>query len=358
MSILYIDGFESSTGLTTVNRIWTVAGGDELVSSNPGYKGGRCLNVSTNAFYSSTTSLSLKKESINGGISSSGIVGFWYYKNMNPSQNSDYAIFGVGNTVESFPGIQIGIKKNTGEVFLYGYASFSINSNTYLLNGQWYHFELKYQILDSITIPCVLRINGMSVVEIPIGTDTRYGSPLYLSVVMYGHKYYNGSFDHLYIANLSGNQDFIGPHVYVQELRPISNGVTNAWDISPSTGNAWDAVNDDADQDDASTIVYTAVSGNRELYGLSAFTGNYQSIFAVQHNAWAMKSGTIHDMALKFSQYQNTTHNSTVPSSGLGVSFLKFINVQETNPITATSWTTGDLCTNGQFGFQLHYTGV
>jgi hypothetical protein len=210
--------------------------------------------------------------------------------------------------------------------------------------GVWNYIEWKMQVADSITADsCIVRVNGVEVLNLPVGTDTRFGT---INTTIQGVRI-NGTYtagntyggvmyvDDFYICSVTGSSptDFLGD-IRVDTLLPTADGTYN--DGVPSTGtDSWSIL-------DTVPPVYTQYvsltnTGEKESLqfgNLSPITS--QTIYGIQVDLASSKSdaGTkiVAPLALS-NAVLGEGANST-----LATSYFFATGIFASDPNTSTAW--------------------
>lgn len=274
MALLYIDGFEY-TSINDFNNRWDV-GTPTLLPT-----GGRDNS---------------------GAVTSSNSI---FLKTVNLPVGVDI-IVGVAFKTTIYTATPIYIRTNSGDYFNINIGSDYIglfsgfsNIDTIVYEPQfideWNYVELKLQISPSISAnSCVVRLNGVEVINLPEGSDTaNIGSTRINHIQLWA---FDCIFDDLYICDSTGltNNDFLGD-CKVKAIRPAADGTYT--DGVPSTG----------------TSHYSVVNGTTYTPGTGiqlATVGDKESFRMTQLTTSSIYNGTIHGIQLS---------STTVRYDGKGV---------------------------------------
>jgi hypothetical protein len=360
MSLYLLEGFEYDNW-TGLNKVWGIEN-TASISLEEGYKFGRCIRMRTG----STSNYKFLGLRATGTLPFSGVVGFWYRTNsylQGSALTPSIVCFSntLDNTTSTYSCAICGACNTPITIESQWVANATIKTTQYYLSPNvWYHFEFQYQILDNTNIPLILRINGKEVGRINPSCDAQEYGPggMYLILGRYQSTDFTNEYamyDHVYLYDFNGTETgFRGPCL-VSGMYPISNGDVNQWNKVPSTGNAWDVVDDFYEQ---SNYVATSTSGAQQFYNLKDLTDNV-NIQGIQHHILANRQTGPSNVKLK-TLYRYDSNNYVTSTGDLKYSLGEFHIMNksvERNPISDTIWTTGDIG-NGQFGFELWNTGV
>jgi hypothetical protein len=210
--------------------------------------------------------------------------------------------------------------------------------------GLWNYIEWKMQVADSITADsCIVRVNGVEVLNLPVGTDTRFGT---INTTIQGVRI-NGTYtagntyggvmyvDDFYICSVTGSSptDFLGD-IRVDTLLPTADGTYN--DGVPSTGtDSWSILdNVPPVYTEYVTLTDPGQKETLEFTSLSPITS--QTIYGVQVDLDSAKSesGTkiISPLALSNSTLAESGNVATVTS------YYFATGIFTTDPDTSTAW--------------------
>lgn len=215
----------------------------------------------------------------------------------------------------------------------------SKSASSVFKNNIWQYMEVKAQISDSTTTTLEIRMNGVPVLTLASGLDSKNLSATGVNGIYFdeGGSSNNLFIDDLYILTPSGNsQDFLGD-CRVYTIFPSGNGTTNNW--VANTGTNWQAV-DESSPDADSTYVSSSTLNNIDLYELDNVPSS-GSIAAIQTNCVTKKddAGTYtisHIIRMSGVNYE---------SSGISVtsSYSYSLRINERNLNTSGVWTYDDV---------------
>jgi hypothetical protein len=327
MSLKYMDGFDHyATGQFT--RKWTLVGGG-ITAAPAGRFGGSCLRInvtgSTNIYKVLTPS-------------ASWVIGFAFrIAGASGGSTNITALTDAGT-------IQVELRLNpdlTLSVTRNGTALTGGTSVTTLSLNTWYFIEFKATIADSIPAnSCKVRINGVDVITVATGQDTKNtanatANGFYLGVNYAGGTGGNWDWDDLYVLDGSGsvNNDFLGD-VRVETLYPAGAGNSSQW--TPSAGANYACV-DDVTPNDDTDFVSSSTIGQRDTYTMSNLGGNPPSIVGVQTLLLNRKD----DAGSR--QMAAVVRSGGSDYDGASVSVFDTYSyateIRETDPGTAAAWT-------------------
>lgn len=208
----------------------------------------------------------------------------------------------------------------------------------------WNYIEWKMLISDSIPAnSCVVKVNGVEVLNLPAGTDTKFAitTPTTFDIVRLGspsdspYSHYM-DVDDFYIADTTGltNNNFLGD-VRIDTLLPNADGTYN--DGVPSTGTtSWNIL----DNVPANTSSYVTISnlGEKETLQFTNLQAiSTQTIYAVKvnYNSAKSDSGLVFGAAVAVSGA--TVAEAT--SATLATSYSAQSGTFLTDPATGAAWT-------------------
>jgi hypothetical protein len=331
MSLLFVDGFNHYV-TADLNKKWTNIGGAPTVGSTYARYG-------TNGVLFSSTTDCLRKAVQN---EASLVIGCAFRM---------VAITGVSpNIICLYDGttLQVAVRLNPdGSLTVHrgGTALTGGTSTAGLITvATWNYLEFKVTVSDSISAgSCKVRLNGVDVITVATGQDTKATSNAYATEVMFsgeGSVYSSlgapdAWMDDIYICNQSGstNNDFLGD-CRVDTLFP--SGAGNYTQFTPSTGSNYTTVDETA----PNTTDYNdgASSGDRDSYvmgNLSAIASS--TVYGVQVNAAILKDDAGARSAGTMVRSNST--NSDGASVALSTSQVYISQVYEQNPDGSVAWT-------------------
>lgn len=327
MALLFIDGFDHYATADLSKKYQAVTASS--ITTGGGRRGGGCISL--------TSQLAGSNVGRTIPITSSIIVGAAVSRRT--SQLGSY-IFRLTNA------------SNTAASLLYSSGFLSItNANNTVIGtsipittlgpGIWNYIEWKMLIADSIPAnSCVVRVNGVEVLNLPAGTDTKYQttSPTTFDMVRLGTPSagLEMDVDDFYVCDTTGltNNNFLGD-VRIDTLLPDADGVYN--DGVPSTGiNSW-SILDNVPANTSSYVTLTNLGEKETLQFTDLPTIPTQTIHAVQvnYNSAKSDSGLIFGAALAVSGA--TIGEAT--SSTLATSYSAQSGIFLTDPATGDAWT-------------------
>lgn len=205
-----------------------------------------------------------------------------------------------------------------------------------IVAGAANYIEMRGTIADAGGV-IEVKLNGVQVINFS-GDTKNAGTATNFDMVTLGSTTTdpNVSYDDLYISNALGSapqNTFLG-EVVVQTLVP--NGAGASTGLTPvGSPNNWENV----DEIPYSTADYNAsnVPGTRDTYSMSNLAGSTGTIFGVQNNIIASKTG-VGAASLKPVVRSGGTdyYDATL---GLGASPVLSSVIRETDPATSAAWT-------------------
>lgn len=272
------------------------------------------------------------------------IVGFAVRDNRSPVTRDIFTFRNAAST-------QLEVQRDTnGAVYFTrnGTLVGSKSASSVFKNNVWQYMEVRAQISDSTTTNLEIRINGVPVLTLPSGLDSKNLAATGVNGIYFdeGGSSNNLFVDDLYILSPSGNsQDFLGD-CRVYTIFPSGNGATNNW--VANTGTNWQAV-DEASPDADTTYVSSSTLNHIDLYQLEDIP-NSGSIAAVQTNLVTRKDdASTYSMAhlVRVSGVNYESSGDSVSSS-----YAYSVRIHEMNLNTSGYWRISDV-NNIQAGIKI-----
>jgi hypothetical protein len=339
MAITFIEGFDTYNGdgaatATTVGlAVRWVAGIRANISSSTPYGSGQSLSIS----YGSTGSSRNAYTSI--PTSSSGAIGFAFYMTGLPSTFVDLATFFPNSAspggrqcaigVTSAGALFLGTGGSTGSVPVYT----TINT---LTPAAWNYIECEFTISNTVgTVN--FYVNG-ALFGSATGLDTQTQAGSTFNVLMFGTLEgtgfgFSGYFDNVYLTDTPtrlGEQR-------VATVVPTSDGTPSQWAASGGAVAPFTMVDEvlcNADVD----YIFDGTVNDRAVFNMASTGATPVSVSAVQIGTYSRKT----DSGSRAIQLEYVDSGGTAyPSSdfNLGSTYVRQLNILETNPSTATAWT-------------------
>jgi hypothetical protein len=219
--------------------------------------------------------------------------------------------------------------------------------------GLWHNIELKVIVHNSAGA-YELKVDGVSLLSAS-GVDTRAGATNdYANRIRLlgpvGGANTGFLYDDFRVNDDSGsapNNTFLGDRK-VFTLFPTAEGDTN--NFTPSTGTDNSAMVDESGMDSDSTYVESAVSNDRDLYGVTDMTG-VTTINAIQHNIICRKTD-VTDFTIEPVTKSGATTDVGGGQTVGSTSYTNKYRIQETDPDTGVAWTDGGIDA-AQFGYDV-----
>jgi hypothetical protein len=337
MALLFIDGFDHYQ-TSDIPKKYSESSQTPTILPTGGRRGGGCLYINR------------YDESVTKGIASSSTIivgGAFIVTGRDFVYNNDgVPLF---TTVDSVGNITAGLTaSSTGALNI-------INGNGTVLGRSqqistlwfgtttWNYIEWKMQIADSIPAnSCIVRVNGVEVLNLPAGTDTRYSTQAttisgvrlsgYGGLTVYGGII---TVDDFYICNTVGNSptDFLGD-IRVDTLLPTADGTYN--DGIPSTGtDSWSIL-------DTVPPIYTQYvsltnTGEKESLqfgNLSPITS--QTIYGIQVDLDSSKSDAGTKIVAPIALSNAVLGEAA--NTALATGYFFATGILTTDPNTSTAW--------------------
>jgi hypothetical protein len=330
MALLFIDGFDHYQTSDILKKYTSSSGGAILPTS--GRRGGGCLS---NSSISARTVKGISSTNIIMGAAISIVANFDEY----------FGIFGLTNTLGN-PVSTLRYSNNKFIIENTGNSAIGVSTPVPTWGvGVWNYVEWKMQIADSIPAnSCIVRVNGVEVLNLPAGTDTRYGtegttiSSVQLGTwsAISGGRYSATMYvDDFYICDTVGASptDFLGD-IRVDTLLPTADGTYN--DGVPSTGtDSWSIL-------DTVPPVYTQYvsltnTGEKEslqFANLSPITS--QTIYGIQVDLDSSKSDSGTKIVAPLALSNAVLGEAANTALTTGYRFAT--GILTTDPNTSTAW--------------------
>lgn len=252
---------------------------------------------------------------------------------------------------------QIGVRINTDRtisVITNGISGTILATSTKIIPiNTWTHLSMESYIHSSNGTVKVW-INGELLIDLS-GQNTKQSANAYvnafrvytISVAFTTTLYID---DFYYGSNLGSVNTSCPTEARVTALYPMSSGTYNEWSYSGTTY-AWQGV-DDATPD-ASTYIYSSVSGTRETFAFGDLEADVDGVFAVQFINYGKKTDA-DTRATKFIMgLPSGTFYPFGTGSYLGSDYQFFTYVQENDPITAGALD-ATIINNNEYGVIVH----
>jgi hypothetical protein len=328
MSLLFVDGFDHYA-TADVTKKWNGIGitAPTIVATDGRRNSGRIQIPAS----SSASKLITQGDSF--------VVGFAFrFQTTLLNARKIAAFFDSGTT-------QCELRLNTNgtlSVTRNGTALTNGTSTTALTLNVYDYIEWKVTIANSISAgSCVVRINGVDVIDVAAGQDLQNTANAYANQFTIGNDQTGAptvSFDDLYICNQSGstNNNFLGD-CRVDTLYPDADGFYT--DGTPSAGSDHYAM---VDETPVSTSDYVTLASlnDRDSYSftsLPALAG--QVVYGVQAVAAVDKNDSGLISAATFARSGSSPAvNQDGASTALSTTYTFLRDIYEQNPDTSTAW--------------------
>lgn len=339
MALLFLDGFDHYA-TADIAKKWTSSVGASIDLSNGRRSGGALLGSIGNVALVSKTLAAASASFVMGCAIKLGAV----------ATNCDLFRLHDAGTFQC--GVRIAAD---GTLFVHRNGT-TLTGGTSVVGlsvGTWAFVEFKVTIADSIAAgSCKVRINGVDVITVTTGQDTKNTANASANQVSIGGTNGSGAantlVDDFYVCDLSGvsNNDFLGD-CRIDTLYPNGDGSNSAF--TTSTGATHYTLMDEATPN-TSDYVESSVVSNKDTYAfqnLSAITGN---IYGVQVCSAALKD----DAGAR--SIANTVKSSATNADGatqtLSTSQVYYVDVFATDPNTAAAWTEANI-NSAEFGVKV-----
>lgn len=328
MSLLYCDGWEQYAAVEDLQKTYPAAGAAMSLTTDTVFARGKALRLGTGTAVS--LQQAIPQQALNAVVGQT----IRFRCNTLPAA-SDRKIL-----LAFFEGTNQHIRlylQTDGTFGLYAgnawraYSLFSINV------GIWYHLEIKCSCDDANGF-FELRVNGNTVLT--YAGDTRNGGTgllNYAVAAMNTNTSASGEcdFDDWVVWDAAGEEfnDWIGD-CEVQTSMPTEDDVVTNW--TPNTGDAWDAINDDGEDGDA-TYIASSTLASPASFEMADLATTPDKILGVQAFIVARKDDS-GNRSIKFGIDSNgeVAESDDTP---LGTAYTGFTKMFEKNPDGDVEWT-------------------
>lgn len=200
----------------------------------------------------------------------------------------------------------------------------------------WKYIEIKVTLSDTVGVVNI-RFDGASVLNLTSQDTKNAGTKTVIDSFAVGGAGLGSSSagDDFYLCNGAGsvNNDFLGD-IVVECLTPTSDGANTG--LTPSTGSSHFALVDEIPQN---TTDYnsSSVADTIDTYGMSNMATAAGTIAGVQVTNYAQKD--ISGLRKVAAVVRSGGTNYAGDDMPLGIGFLMYPDIWETDPATAAAWT-------------------
>jgi hypothetical protein len=242
-----------------------------------------------------------------------------------------------------------GIPLGTGYTFIGAASLLALLADA---QQTFYDLEIKVTIGNSGSVEC--RINGG--VEIsPTTVDTQATSnstanSVRLGASITGSHSLDQTWEHIIVMDSTGSDmnDFIGP-VDVDLLPPSGDGFYTAWNFT-GAATRWQAVLNP--EDDDSSYIYAAASGDKNLFTHNALPAGTTGVFASAIWTRARRDdGTTRAFKVLLRNGGGSDSLGTTEHF-VGDDYIWFFDAFEVSPFTGVAWTVSEV-NNVSYGVQV-----
>lgn len=203
----------------------------------------------------------------------------------------------------------------------------------------WHYVAMKVLLSDTVGTVEV-RLDGRATPVIALsGQDTKNaGTKTGFDGIQFGDTGTSIDIDDIYLCNGAGsvNNDFLGD-IRVDTLLPNGDGSNSG--MSLSTGTTHSTLVDENPQN-TTDYVFSATAGTKDTWNY-ANTVTVGTVRGVQLNTYAQKSDASARSFRPVVRHAGTDYGGT--DVNLGVGFVYYQQVYETNPGTGVAWTTANV---------------
>jgi hypothetical protein len=331
VALRFIDGFDHYYASHVLHK-WSMVTGTASAGytvSVVGRFGGGCLRVSGQNVY--VTKLL--------DAQSSWVVGFAYWLSAYTTLTS---VFPIGIMDAGTTQMALGIAMD-GKLGLYRSATVtfvSASSQSLGLNA-WHYLEWLYTISTAVCAgQCVLKVDGVTWIDLASGTNTRGTTGATANAVRIGtigpSDFLPAAIDDLYIADRTGAgiSTFLGD-VRVETVFPVRDGTNGAWSAVGGTSHVSTLYS--AFPNSSTDYVTTSAVNAIDAYQFSAVSANSAlGVFAVQLCLNAQKTDAGVREIAAFVSASGTA--SVGVSQMLLVGFGYYLGLFTSNPAGGVSW--------------------
>ncbi|MFF2388950.1 hypothetical protein [Agromyces sp. NPDC058104] len=205
-----------------------------------------------------------------------------------------------------------------------------------IVAGNWYFIELRATIADSGGVAEV-KLNGTQIINFSGDTKNAGTATTFDMVSLGGASTMDTAvtYDDFYLLNTSGsapNNTFLG-EVVIQALLPNAAGAHT--DFTP-IGSGANYQNVDEIPPSGSDYNASSTVGAKDSYGVTNLSGSVGTIFGVQENMHASKTGV--GAANLKSLVRSGGTDYTQPAVALGASQQWYGAIREVDPATSAAW--------------------
>jgi len=321
VSLIFIDGFDAQDA--TAKWVSTL-GAAPSYTETPRYGLGSCIKAST-------SSGRLAKPF---AAAAQIFVGFGF--KVDSLAATHVLVYGYGDSgATQHVGIQV---STTGQVqALRGSTVVASSAAGLIVGGNWYFIEVRATIADSGGV-IEVKLNGTQIINFSGDTKNAGTATTFDLVSLGGATTMDNAvaYDDFYLLNTSGSapQNTFLNEVVIQALMPNSAGAHT--DFTPN-GSATNYENVDEIPPSGSDYNASSTVGAKDSYGVANLSGSVGTIFGVQENMHAQKTGV--GAANLKSLVRSGGTDYTQPAVALGASPQWYGAIRETDPATSAAWT-------------------
>jgi hypothetical protein len=208
-----------------------------------------------------------------------------------------------------------------------------------LVTSVWNYLEVRVLISDTVG-RCVVKLNGNTMIDFTGdtkngGTNTSVDKMKLAGISNFSTDQY---YDDLYLCDASGSAPY---NTYLGDVRIhtiVPNAAGSSTQLTPSSGANYTTV--DELPYSATDYVY-GTSGQTDLYAASDLPGGTGIIYGVQTNAVVKKTDAGNISGRTAIKSGASTYYGT--SVGLNTTDISVIRVDQVNPATSSTWTSGEV---------------
>lgn len=338
---IWQDGFEIASNSTQASRRYAfVSGGGSTVA---GRTGGLAL----------TSNVGPIRVSPSFGLKSTLVIGFGLRVVGNVTDTLTQGFHFEKGLVEQ---IHLHFRTETTffEVDIYRGSTLIASTTEQFSYGNWHFFEFKVAI-DPSSGSYELRHNEQTVLSgsgVNTANEGTAGADIWALRWPTNHGD-NFQWDDIYINDTSGsvNNDFNGD-TFIRGALPNADGTHLDWVTSAGSAH-WSLVDDPGTSSPSDTIyVQSDVVGDKDSYhfqDLTGITGTVQAVMLEVQAAMATAGSRTIQPFFRDSGGSEANGANMVVSS---VNFAGFVEIFETNPVSASAWSISDL-DDGQWGMEV-----
>lgn len=215
--------------------------------------------------------------------------------------------------------------------------------------GNWAWFQIKVKVHDTTGTVDIQDASGASLLSLT-GLDTRNAGTGFCDTVSLGASGNGGltqDFDDWHVWDTTGSIC----NAFTNDTRidhRLPDGAGNSAQFTPSTGSNYAAV-DEANYN-TTDYVESSTAGHKDSYSFQDISHSPPSIFSVLRTAVAQKDDAGARSLKMMTRRSGTDYSGSAVTLNQG-SYVRVVDVQETDPSTSAAWTQSGV-NAAEFGFE------